>query len=112
MAYNSGYWETLEDELRKEIAEAQAEIERLTQARDMWRKDYEALQSEQGKAMISYVVRESEYKKQIEQMREALRLADDLIDEYAAVCEHADNVDELRDMIKAALSEAERISEW
>jgi len=108
MAYNSGYWETLEDELRKEIAEAQAEIERLTQARDMWRKDYEALQSEQGKAMISYVVRESEYKKQIEQMREALRLADDLIDEYAAVCEHADNVDELRDEIKAALSAAER----
>jgi hypothetical protein len=41
-------------------------------------------------------------------MREALRLADDLIDEYAADYEHRDNVDEVRDEIKAALSAAER----
>jgi excisionase family DNA binding protein len=42
----------------------------------------------------------------IEQMREALRLANDLIDDYVAVCEHPDNVDEVRDIIKAALSAA------
>jgi hypothetical protein len=45
--------------------------------------------------------------KLIEQMREALHLADDLIDEYAADYEHRDNVDEIRDEIKAALA-AER----
>ncbi len=46
--------------------------------------------------------------KLVEQMRGALRLADDLIDEYAADYEHRGNVDEVRDMIKAALSAAER----
>ena len=45
---------------------------------------------------------------QIEQMREVLRLADELIDEYAAVCEHRDNVDEVRDRIKAAIEAVER----
>jgi multidrug resistance efflux pump len=44
----------------------------------------------------------------IEQMREALRLANDLIDDYASDYEHRDNVDEVRDMINAALSAAER----
>lgn len=43
----------------------------------------------------------------VEQMREALHLADDLIDEYAADYEHRDNVDEIRDGIKVALA-AER----
>ena len=43
----------------------------------------------------------------IEQMREALRAADDLIDEYTADYEHRDNVDEIREEIKAALA-AER----
>ena len=43
----------------------------------------------------------------IEQMGEALKLADDLIDEYAADYEHRDNVDEIREEIKAALA-AER----
>lgn len=45
-----------------------------------------------------------------EQMREALHLADDLIDEYAADYEHRDNVDEIREEIKAALA-AERLEE-
>jgi hypothetical protein len=44
----------------------------------------------------------------IERMREALASADDLIDEYAADYEHRDNVDEIREEIKAALSAAER----
>lgn len=48
--------------------------------------------------------------KLIEQMREALSNADDLIDEYAADYEHRDNVDEIRDEIKAALEAAERIN--
>ncbi|HPT48365.1 MAG TPA: hypothetical protein PLM07_20975 [Candidatus Rifleibacterium sp.] len=42
-----------------------------------------------------------------EQMRDALKAADDLIDEYAADYEHRDNVDEIREEIKAALA-AER----
>lgn len=45
--------------------------------------------------------------KLIEQIREALIAADGLIDEYAADYEHRDNVDEVRDEIKAALA-AER----
>lgn len=49
----------------------------------------------------------SDKEKLIEQMREALRIADDLIDEYAADYEHRDNVDEIREEIKAALA-AER----
>lgn len=43
----------------------------------------------------------------IEQMRDALKAADDLIDEYAADYEHRDNVDDIREEIKAALA-AER----
>lgn len=39
--------------------------------------------------------------------RNLLRIADDLIDEYAEVVEHCDNVDEMREQIKAALA-AER----
>lgn len=45
---------------------------------------------------------------EIEQMQEALRLADDLIDDYATDYEHRDNVDAARDKIKAALLAAER----
>ena len=59
--------------------------------------------------MVHEARAEIEHKnKLIEQMREALRLADDLIDEYAADYEHRDNVDEMREEIKAALSAAER----
>lgn len=42
--------------------------------------------------------------KLIDQMREALRAADNLIDEYASDYEHRDNVDEIREEIKAALT--------
>lgn len=129
MAYNSGYWETLEDELRKEIAEARAEIERLRQenvellvkydekfgvidAKDKLIEQMRAEIAADEARLVAYVARvsgEIERKdKLIAQMREALRLADDLIDEYAADYEHRDNVDEVRDMIKAALSAAER----
>jgi len=81
----------------KQLAEARAEIERL------------ALLAQNQQIVIDAQSRSIQAKDAlIEQMREALRLADDLIDEYAAVCEHADNVDELRDEIKAALSAAER----
>lgn len=85
------------DELKKQLAEARAEIERL------------ALLAQNQQIVIDAQSRSIKVKDAIiEQMREALRLADELIDEYAAVCEHADNVDELRDEIKAALSAAER----
>lgn len=77
-------------EIKQELAEARAEIERLDHHRragwaEIKRKD-----------------------KLIEQTREALRLADDLIDDYAMDYEHRDNVDDARDKIKAALSAAER----
>ena len=38
------------------------------------------------------------------ELRELLRIADELIDEYAEVVEHCDNVDEMREQIKAALA--------
>lgn len=43
------------------------------------------------------------------ELRNLLRIADDLIDEYAEVVEHCDNVDEMREQIKAAI-EAARLS--
>lgn len=82
----------------KQLAEARAEIDELTLMATN-------ASMEPARRLIQ---KNKELHAVIEQMREALRLADDLIDEYAAVCEHADNVDELRDEIKAALSAAER----
>jgi hypothetical protein len=41
------------------------------------------------------------------ELRNLLRIADDLIDEYAEVVEHCDNVDEAREMIKDALAAKE-----
>ena len=94
--------------LERELAEARAEIEHLRQEL----RDNSTLAARQivpAEMLVDDLAAEIERKDAIiEQMREALRLADDLIDEYAAVCEHADNVDELRDEIKAALSAAER----
>jgi hypothetical protein len=97
MAYNSGYWEELEGSLRKQLAEARAEIERLT------------LLSQNQQTIIDAQRSAAKTKDAlIERMREALASADDLIDEYAADYEHRDNVDEIREEIKAALSAAER----
>jgi DNA repair exonuclease SbcCD ATPase subunit len=91
-------------DLKQELADARAEIEKLQiEAGDLIKEG--CLQ----RHTIGEQEAEIECKdKLIEQMREALRLADDLIDDYVAVCEHPDNVDEVRDIIKAALSAAER----
>ena len=80
------------EELRKQLAEARADA-------DHWKSECNALQR-----MVH------EARAENERMREALRQADDLIDEYAADYEHRDNVDEIREEIKAALA-AERASD-
>ena len=89
------------DELKKQLTEARAEIGRL--------KGVVISQiTPEPLVLSSYSTTaepaKDERDKLIEQMREALRLADDLLDEYAEVVEHCDNVDEMREQIKAALA--------
>jgi chromosome segregation ATPase len=88
----------------RRLAEARARIDHLERIIDEMTEEQAALCAE-GQTITELVAAKD---KLIEQMREALRLADDLIDEYAADYEHRDNVDEVRDEIKAALSAAER----
>lgn len=94
-------------ELNKQLADAKAEIERLkSEHEDSLRR------AKDNAVSLSGTVTEQAGEllakdKLIEQMREALASADNLIDEYAADYEHRDNVDEIREEIKAALA-AER----
>ena len=91
----------------KQLAEAKAEIERLkSEHEDSLRRAKNNAVSLSG-AVTKYAGELFVKDKLIEQMREALKLADDLIDEYAADYEHRDNVDEIRDEIKAALAAEE-----
>lgn len=83
--------------LERELAEARAEIDGLTLMATN-------ASMEPARRLIQ---KNKELHAVIEQMREALRLADDLIDDYAMVVDHCDNVDEVREQIKAALA-AER----
>jgi chromosome segregation ATPase len=92
------------EQLTKELAEARAEIERL--------KGVVISQITPEPLVLSRYSTTAEPAKDerdklVEQMREALNAADDLIDEYAADYEHRDNVDEIREEIKAALSAAD-----
>ena len=92
------------DELKKQLAEAKAEIERLTsEHEDALRRAKDNAVSLSG-TVTEYAGELLAKDKLVEQMREALKLADDLIDEYAADYEHRDNVDEIREEIKAALA--------
>jgi hypothetical protein len=97
--------------LQAKYAELEADYKRLLEGDD-WVAQCIRLENLHKDLVDEHRVTEeqlAERDKLIEQMRDALSNADGLIDEYAADYEHRDNVDEIRDEIKAALSAAERI---
>ena len=79
MAYNSGYWEELESDLRKQLADARADLQLAKNIIEV------------------HVERVAERDKLIEQMRRALEYA--LTEVRSTECER---------LIEAALSAAER----
>jgi len=96
-------------ELRNQLAEARAEIEKLKQEL----RDNSTLAARQivpAEMLVDDLAAEAERKDAlIEQMREALRLADNLIDEYASGKDYEHQDKEVRNIIKAALEAAERM---